>query len=130
MTGHKELLRILKERNRERKRKRAKLIYGVLLKLKNRVPEEYRNRIIIFGSWAWGSPGEWSDIDVAVDDRGMSSRESLKLLARVSVEGYEDCEDVIFLTEAPENLRRRILQKGISIDEALKAVGKFLEGEG
>lgn len=62
----------------------------------------------LFGSYAWGRPGERSDVDVLVD--GCS--DPFGLASRVGRAAGRDVH-VIAWSEAPESLRRRATSEGL-----------------
>lgn len=66
-------------------------------------------RVILFGSFAWGAPGEASDIDLLIEDErdGRLSREVIASTSRLV--------HAISWPEAPESLRERALREGISL---------------
>lgn len=68
-------------------------------------------RAWLFGSYAWGKPGERSDVDVLVEGEG----DSEGLAARIGRACHMDAVHVIDLKEAPESLRDRVLRDGLEL---------------
>ncbi|HVZ73047.1 MAG TPA: nucleotidyltransferase domain-containing protein [Polyangia bacterium] len=66
-------------------------------------------RAWLFGSYAWGEPGERSDVDILVEGEG-----SVDTIAIASVIGRACRLDVhvIDAAEAPVMLRERVLSEG------------------
>ena len=110
---------------------RRRRILGAAMMIRDGLSIEERRRVYVFGSWVWGWPHERSDLDVAIDDRYMDAGESLKFLKKVLPEGYEDDIDILYITEAPGYLRRKILNEGVGIDEAVERLksGRFFRAE-
>ena len=61
----------------------------------------------LFGSYAWGEPGEGSDVDVFVDGR----RDTIAIASIVGRACGLDVH-VVDSVEAPESLRARVLKEG------------------
>lgn len=88
-----------------------------------RIAEEYKpDRIILFGSYAWGEPTEESDVDllVVLPHRGISARKSaeirLKLRPRFALD---------LLVRTPKDIRRRAACGDTFITQVLER-GKVL----
>lgn len=64
-------------------------------------------RVWLFGSFAWGEPGERSDVDLLVE----GASEPFRLASLVSVACDRDAH-VIELDRAPESLRERAQRDG------------------
>lgn len=85
-------------------------------------------KIILFGSYAWGKPGKNSDADVCVVERGIGDRRKRQMRLRRFLFGIRMPVDIISYT--PMELKRRlslgdffvknILTKGIILYERKK----------
>lgn len=64
----------------------------------------------LFGSFAWGQPGERSDVDVLVED----CPEPFRLAARISAAFDRDAH-VIQRESAPESILQRVLAEGVRL---------------
>jgi predicted nucleotidyltransferase len=68
----------------------------------------------LIGSLAWGGHGAHSDVDVVVC--GVAS-DALTAVAAALAERLGDDVDVLRLEALPESFRRRVLEKGVRLDE-------------
>lgn len=67
-------------------------------------------RAWLFGSYAWGAPGERSDIDLLVAD-GLDPEHIAAVVGRdIALDVH-----VVRLEEAPDSLRERVLREGIAL---------------
>jgi predicted nucleotidyltransferase len=70
-----------------------------------RIAEKFEpEKIILFGSFAYGTPHEWSDVDLLVV---MPAREELTQAARIQL-AFEPVFPLDILVRTPERLRRRL----------------------
>ena len=94
-----------------------------------RIAERFHpEKIILFGSFAYGTPHEWSDVDLLVV---MPAREELTKAARIQL-AFERVFPLDVLVRTPQHLRRRlaegdsflseIMAKGIVVYEKHDAV--------
>lgn len=67
-------------------------------------------RAWLFGSFAWGEPGERSDVDLLVE----ATSEPFRLGTKVGLACERDVH-VIELERAPESLRERVLREGMPL---------------
>jgi predicted nucleotidyltransferase len=94
-----------------------------ILELSRHIAEEFRpERIILFGSYAYGAPTEMSDVDllVVLSFQGKAFRKSLDILNRVNPAFY-----VEVLARRPDEVDRRYAEGDPLIREALDR-GKVL----
>ena len=71
----------------------------------DRIAREFRpERIILFGSYAYGAPAPYSDVDllVVLEFEGKSFRKSLEILNRINPAFSAD-----LLARRPDDMRRR-----------------------
>ena len=88
-----------------------------IVSIVQRVAARYEpQRIILFGSYGYGSPTPYSDVDllVVMDFEGMSFRKSLEILNDVN-----PMFSVDLLVRRPEDVERRYRQGDPLIREAL-----------
>ena len=81
-----------------------------------RIVEDFRpEKVILFGSYAYGSPSEDSDVDLLVilDFEGKSFRKSLEILNKVDPRFPVD-----LLARRPEDTKRRYAQGDPLVREA------------
>ena len=70
-----------------------------------RIAERFEpEKIILFGSFAYGAPHEWSDVDLLVV---MPAREELTQAARIQL-AFEPVFPLDILVRTPQRLRRRL----------------------
>lgn len=94
-----------------------------VVELSERIAREFDpERIILFGSHAYGTPAEYSDVDLLVimPFEGSSFRKSLEISKRVRPSFYVD-----FAVRDPEDTKRRYEEGDPLIREALDR-GKVL----
>jgi len=94
-----------------------------IMELSQRIVREFQpERIILFGSYAYGEPGPESDVDllVVLPFEGRSLRKSLEILNRVAPEFPVD-----LLVRRPEDTARRYTEGDPLIREAIDR-GKVL----
>ena len=94
-----------------------------IIELSGRIAREFHpERIILFGSYAYGNPSPDSDVDllVVLPFEGRSLRKSLEILNRVAPEFFVD-----LLVRRPEDTVRRYAEGDPLIREALDR-GKVL----
>ncbi|MGL6131747.1 MAG: nucleotidyltransferase domain-containing protein [Fusobacteriaceae bacterium] len=90
------------------------------------IKEFHPKKIYIFGSYAWGTPNEESDLDIMVilekcDNKIFEMRKGLKALRGIGFAKDLIVEDEIeFLANAKENhmIENEILEKGYLLYEA------------
>jgi predicted nucleotidyltransferase len=88
-----------------------------IARISERIVREFQpERIILFGSYAYGNPGPDSDVDllVVLPFEGKGFRKSLEILDRVAPEFSID-----LLARRPEDTRRRYAEGDPLIREAL-----------
>ncbi len=88
-----------------------------LEQLSQRIAQEFRpERIVLFGSYAYGEPHAGSDVDllVVLPFEGSSLRKSLEILERVNPSFPVD-----LIVRSPEDTERRLQQGDPLIREAL-----------
>ena len=82
-----------------------KIKYDIVEKLKPLNPY----KIILFGSYAYGSPTEESDLDICVLDKGETSRRELKSKIRMALKDIKIPKDILvenydyFMAHSDEN---------------------------
>lgn len=94
-----------------------------ILELTDKIAREFDpERIILFGSHAYGEPGQYSDVDVLVimSFEGSPFRKSLEILDRVAPAFYVD-----LLARRPDDTARRYAEGDPLIRDALDR-GKVL----
>jgi predicted nucleotidyltransferase len=70
-----------------------------------RIAEKFHpEKVILFGSFAYGMPHEWSDVDLLVV---MPAREELTKAARIQL-AFEPVFPLDILVRTPQRLRRRL----------------------
>jgi len=88
-----------------------------ILELRDRIATEYRpKRIIMFGSYAYGTPAEDSDLDLLVIMRyaGSGLRKAVEILNRVNARIPVD-----LVVRTPEDIRRRTKANDFFLAEIL-----------
>lgn len=72
----------------------------------DKIVKEYQpDKILLFGSWAWGEPHQWSDVDLLViKDSDKSPIERMREVKRI-IFGMDLPTDILVYT--PEQLSRR-----------------------
>ena len=103
------------ERQIEREREEAEARRAEVLPLLRASVEEARRqgscrRAWLFGSYAWGQPGERSDLDLLVD----GCADPFGLASRIGRACGKDVH-VIDWADAPESLRTRVLAEGTAL---------------
>jgi predicted nucleotidyltransferase len=86
------------------------------------------DKVILYGSWANGKPGEFSDIDLAIfsPEFGKNKLKELQLLSKLAWEVDESIEAIPYSTDQlnnndPTNFVYEIMKTGITIyDRAIK----------
>jgi predicted nucleotidyltransferase len=81
-----------------------------------RIAERFEpEKIILFGSFAYGAPHEWSDVDLLVV---MPAREELTQAARIQL-AFEPVFPLDILVRTPQRLRRRLAYGDSFLHEVL-----------
>src|SRR5262245_1737117 len=94
----------------------------VIREFARRVAERFRpEKIILFGSYAYGTPHEDSDVDILVV---MPARSQLRAAYRIDV-ACEPCFPLDIVVRTPENMRWR-LEEGDSFLREIVSRGKVL----
>lgn len=113
---------------RSRTPKPEKWYYGANIPMRvirdyaRRVAERFQpEKIILFGSYAYGTPHEDSDVDILVV---MPARNELDQMVRIDL-ACERCFPLDILVRTPENLRWR-LEEGDSFLREIVSRGKVL----
>ncbi len=99
-----------------------------VVELARRVAREFDpERIILFGSYAYGTPEEYSDVDLLVimPFEGSAFRKSLEIVKRVGPSFYVD-----FVVRSPEDTARRYRECDPLIREALDRGRTLYERDG
>jgi len=95
---------------------KIRLVEKVKEALREMLTPEEAQRVYIFGSCVWGTPHWRSDLDLAIDDEGLSTEAAWRLWNKVFsvAERFfgEERVDVCFMSELPENLKQKIQNKG------------------
>ncbi len=103
-----EKLKLLSELKFKEKNDNWKIkLYNIVEELKKSEPKS----IILFGSRARGDFSKYSDIDIAVD-LDLSFREKRKLKEKIEAISGLYSVDLVFLDEAQDNLKEKILKEG------------------
>ena len=103
---------------REVAKQKRELAVKLKAALESWLPRDFSSRVWIFGScaWPWKSPHYRSDIDIAIDDRGLSPNEAFELWRKVFAIAEEffgeDFVDVCFFSELPGRLVDKIKKFG------------------
>lgn len=91
--------------------------------IKERIVKEYRpEKIILFGSYAYGNPGKESDVDVLVilPFKGKAAFKAVEILEKVSPSIPID-----LIVRTPEQVKTRVAQNDFFMREVLRH-GKVL----
>ena len=91
--------------------------------VKKIVEKFYPEKIIMFGSQVWGTPKEWSDIDILVIVN--SSELTAKLAAKISIVAKPYCVPMDILVRTPDEVEQRI-KIGDHFIKKILAEGKVL----
>jgi uncharacterized protein len=89
---------------------------AAIRRLARRIAERFDpEKIILFGSFAYGTPHEYSDVDLLVV---MPAREELTQAARIQL-AFEPVFPLDLLVRTPERLRRRLAQNDAFLQEVM-----------
>jgi predicted nucleotidyltransferase len=100
----------------------ASIPMRVIREFARRVAERFHpDKIILFGSYAYGTPHEDSDVDILVV---MPARNELDQMVRIDL-ACESCFPLDILVRTPENMRWR-LEEGDSFLREIVSRGKVL----
>ena len=79
-----------------------------LQRITKKIVAEYRpEKIILFGSWAWGVPHEWSDVDLFIVKDSPKKRREREYELRMKLFGNK-FPPMDLLIYTPEELERRV----------------------
>ncbi len=96
-----------------------------LRRLSQKIVKDYNpEKIILFGSWAWGYPHEWSDVDLFILKKSRKRRIDRERELRTKLFG-NNFPPLDLLIYTPEELEKRIQIEDFFIQDILKK-GKVL----
>jgi uncharacterized protein len=90
--------------------------FSAIRRFARRIAEKFHpEKIILFGSFAYGKPHEWSDVDLLVV---MPAREELTKAARIEL-AFEPVFPLDLLVRTPQRLRRRLAEGDSFLQEVV-----------
>ncbi|TRZ78468.1 nucleotidyltransferase domain-containing protein [bacterium] len=102
----------------------SKDIEKKLSEITNKIVKEVDpEKIILFGSYAWGNPGPDSDVDLVVVEKSKESRRERQINIRRLLFGSGIAYDVVSYT--PEEIERRLAMKDFFAEKIVNK-GKVL----
>jgi predicted nucleotidyltransferase len=89
---------------------------SAIRRLARRIAEKFDpDKVILFGSFAYGTPHEWSDVDLLVV---MPAREELTKAARIQL-AFDPVFPLDILVRTPQRLRRRLADGDAFLQEVV-----------
>lgn len=98
--------------------------WKALLKVRDKIVKEYKpEKIILFGSWAWGKPHQWSDADLFIVKE--TNEPSLKRIENIDKLFSRREFPMGFLVYTPKQIKKRLIMGDFFVKEILNN-GKIL----
>jgi predicted nucleotidyltransferase len=102
-----------------------KLYQKEIQRITQEIVKKYKpEKIILFGSWAWGKPKKWSDIDLFIIKKSKKKRWQREYELRMKLLGNK-FPPMDLLIYTPEELERRLQIGDFFIQDILKQ-GKII----